>query len=304
MNELLGEADPICSLLFIGLWCLADREGRLEDRPKRIKAEIFPYRDLPDFNGYLTVLEQLGFIDRYEADENAIIQVLNFGKHQSPHKTEKAGCLPKKQEKTNSCDVTVKASLGNGALTDEAALIPDSGFSDSLIPDSGDSGVDPPGADAPPPEKQKQSRFIAPTVDQVREYCLERKNSIDPQKFVDHYQANGWMRGKSKVKDWKACVRTWEQNQSNHGSKSNDQPNPFSDDTDWLDDATYQRAVQAAERHQAGLEGGIPGQPGGSRSQGAVAGSAGGGGDRGLVNDRGGFVGIAPERRTVLAEHR
>jgi uncharacterized protein YdaU (DUF1376 family) len=69
------------------------------------------------------------------------------------------------------------------------------------------------GADAPPPEKQKRPRFIEPSVEEVRSYCQERGNTIDPQKFVDHYSANGWMRGKTKIKDWKACVRTWEGNQ-------------------------------------------------------------------------------------------
>lgn len=57
-----------------------------------------------------------------------------------------------------------------------------------------------------------RGRFTPPTLAQVTDYCQERSNSVDPQKFIDHYEANGWMRGKNKVKDWKACVRTWERN--------------------------------------------------------------------------------------------
>jgi hypothetical protein len=53
-------------------------------------------------------------------------------------------------------------------------------------------------------------RFTPPTVEAVSAYCLERANGIDPQRFVDHYEAKGWRIGKSPVKDWKACVRTWE----------------------------------------------------------------------------------------------
>ncbi len=64
-NELLGTEDPMVSLTFAGLWCLADKEGILEDRPLRIKAELFPYRENLDVNGYLTVLQRLGFIHRY-----------------------------------------------------------------------------------------------------------------------------------------------------------------------------------------------------------------------------------------------
>jgi hypothetical protein len=59
-------------------------------------------------------------------------------------------------------------------------------------------------------EKRKEKGFSPPSVAEVAAYCDERKNGINPALFVDHYQTNGWMRGKSKVKDWRACVRTWE----------------------------------------------------------------------------------------------
>ena len=63
-------------------------------------------------------------------------------------------------------------------------------------------------------EKKKKDasakRFIPPSVDDVKAYCEERGNKVDASSFIDHYAANGWMRGKSKIKDWKACVRTWE----------------------------------------------------------------------------------------------
>jgi hypothetical protein len=120
-NEILGAQDPILTLLFEGLWCLADREGRLEDRPLRIKAEVFPYRDL-DVNGDLTVLSRLGFILRYEAPRSSgssekikVIQVLNFHKHQHPHNTEKKSDLP----------APVSSPLSNGE-TPSDLLIPDS----------------------------------------------------------------------------------------------------------------------------------------------------------------------------------
>lgn len=58
--------------------------------------------------------------------------------------------------------------------------------------------------------KKERSIFIPPTADQVKEYCLERDNNVDPNRFVDFYTAKGWIVGKSKMKDWKAAVRTWE----------------------------------------------------------------------------------------------
>ena len=82
-----------------------------------------------------------------------------------------------------------------------------------------------------PSKPTTTKRFIPPTVEQVEEYCLERGNAVDPQRFVDYYQSNGWKVGKNPMKDWKAAVRTWEQN-----SKGNHKPqtvtkssNPFLD---------------------------------------------------------------------------
>lgn len=57
------------------------------------------------------------------------------------------------------------------------------------------------------------SHFVPPTVEEVNAYCRERNNGIDASEFVDFYTANGWTQGKGKpIKDWKACVRTWERN--------------------------------------------------------------------------------------------
>lgn len=64
------------------------------------------------------------------------------------------------------------------------------------------------GEDKPPQPAHK--RFTPPTVDDVRSYCSERKNTVDPQRWFDYYSANGWMVGKNHMKDWKAAVRTWE----------------------------------------------------------------------------------------------
>ncbi|MBR5792391.1 MAG: hypothetical protein IKY34_04725 [Ruminiclostridium sp.] len=61
-------------------------------------------------------------------------------------------------------------------------------------------------------ESPKKNRFVPPSLDEVRAYCRERGNSVDPQRFLAHYEASGWMRGKTKISDWRAAVRTWERN--------------------------------------------------------------------------------------------
>ena len=59
--------------------------------------------------------------------------------------------------------------------------------------------------------QDKKERFSPPTVEEVETYCRERKNSVNAQRFVDFYTSKGWQVGKNPMKDWKACVRTWEQ---------------------------------------------------------------------------------------------
>lgn len=56
----------------------------------------------------------------------------------------------------------------------------------------------------------RETRFKPPTLEEVTDYCRERNNKVDPQTFIDFYSSKGWFVGKTKMKDWKACVRTWE----------------------------------------------------------------------------------------------
>ncbi len=55
-------------------------------------------------------------------------------------------------------------------------------------------------------------RFAPPALDDVKAYCIERKNTVDPEHWYSYYEANGWMVGRNKMKDWKASIRTWEKN--------------------------------------------------------------------------------------------
>jgi hypothetical protein len=65
-------------------------------------------------------------------------------------------------------------------------------------------------------DKIKNKRFIKPTIQEIKDYCFERKNNVDVNKFFNYYEANGWKVGKNAMKDWQACVRTWEGN--NYGN--------------------------------------------------------------------------------------
>ena len=68
-------------------------------------------------------------------------------------------------------------------------------------------------------EKPKAKRFTKPTIEDIKEYCIERNNFVDAEKFFDYYSSNGWKVGKNPMKDWKASVRTWEKNSTSEQSK-------------------------------------------------------------------------------------
>lgn len=81
-------------------------------------------------------------------------------------------------------------------------------------------------------ESKVKNIFIPPTLEEVRAYCQERNNDVDPEKFYDYYTANGWVQGKARkpIKDWKACVRTWERNEKQRDKPSKTTGNIFLED--------------------------------------------------------------------------
>ena len=83
----------------------------------------------------------------------------------------------------------------------------------------------------------RSKRFVPPTVDEVRSYCQDRQNGIDPQRFIDHYTSNGWMVGRTKMKDWQAAVRTWEQRAKTQPQAKGKSSNPF---LDMLEEGDYE----------------------------------------------------------------
>jgi hypothetical protein len=172
-NADLVELSMEARLLFVGLWTLADREGRLDDRPKQIKMEIFP-ADSVDCDALLDGLAATNMVARYEVDGKRYLQVVNFAKHQNPHRDEKPSTIPdacgnitsKTPTPAKHGASTVQAPCKDDAeimppavepITgtvpirlnpDPRSLIPDSLIPDSLIPDTPTKGEQLP--DQPP----------------------------------------------------------------------------------------------------------------------------------------------------------
>lgn len=213
-NDDLADINPLGRLLFIGLWTVADRDGRLEDRPRRIKAEILPYDDC-DVDSLLNDLNQHGFIQRYEVDGERFIQVVNFTKHQNPHVKESASSIPAPDEHHTS---PVQDKFKPQPEPERAGLIPDSGFP---LTDSGYQREDgPPAAQpAPAPEKPKAPRATRLPADWLlpddwEQWALTEQPSWTPDgvrrvadQFRDYWTAKGG--ADARKVSWEATWRNW-----------------------------------------------------------------------------------------------
>ncbi|MGL4667545.1 MAG: hypothetical protein ACRCWR_06415 [Saezia sp.] len=230
MNEALVELPFETRLLFIGLWMLADREGRLEDRPKRIKMALFPADNI-NIEECLVELEARGLIDRYEVLGLKVIFVCNFKKHQSPHHTEKASELPDEHGKyvweslegdspLNHGKGCVKAQEQDGEnpadLLNPDSLNPESLNPDLLKEESVQEGQSNEGA-AQLPKKQRQlpKNFVlnAQDCDFAKERGIDHQHELET--FKSYHQAKGTL-----MQDWHAAWRTWCMNGVKYGKNT------------------------------------------------------------------------------------
>lgn len=210
-NELLVELAFEYRLLFVGLWTMADRDGRMEDRPTKIRMELFP-ADSVDVDAGLQALHEAGFVHRYEADGKRFIQVLAWVKHQNPHVKEAKSTIPAPD----------KHRASTGQDTTKADTSP----ADSLIPDS------------LIPVKPKQDQVAPPAAKPAAEHAPKATNGtrlpddwkLSPEwaawakgkrpdldaaeqgeKFADHWHAKPGKDGRKT--DWLATWRNWIRNE-------------------------------------------------------------------------------------------
>lgn len=118
-NEDLADLGFPSMLLFAGLWTLADRAGRLEDRPRRIKAEIFPYSPKQPVGKMLDELSQRKFILRYVCADERYIQVVAWERHQNPHHREAPSTIPPAPTKQRGPDGVDESSIKHTQAMDE-----------------------------------------------------------------------------------------------------------------------------------------------------------------------------------------
>lgn len=181
-------------ILFQGLWCLADSEGRLEDRPARIRVEVLPY-DKCNVEEMLSELAKRGFIHRYKADGLKLIQVAAFKRHQritgkesetpSRFPEMKPGQDGEQAGKQSGNNWETPETTGNGRETE--------GNEERKGNESASAG----------------DCSIPPSLGSVKAEFAAKGMPGEAEKFMAFYESKGWLVGKNKMKSWKGAVAGW-----------------------------------------------------------------------------------------------
>lgn len=192
--ENLPDGDTII-IIWVKLLCLA---GEINDSGMVYFTREIPYTDQmlsQQFNRPIaTVQIALQTFVRFGMIEliDDILHISNWEKYQNIDGMEKI----REQNRTRQARFKEKQKLISGNVTDNVT--------DNVTVTHGNA------IDKNKNKNIYRGTFSPPTVDDVRAYCIERKNCVVPEAFVDYYTSNGWMVGKNHMKDWKAAVRTWE----------------------------------------------------------------------------------------------
>ena len=188
-SETIDELTWFEEVLFYRLMVKVDDFGRYDGRVKILKGNLFPLKDVTvkDIEKALNKLSAVGLVDLYTVNGHPYLQLRTWSEHQTiRNKKSKYPSIEDRDPQLNANEINCNQLHAN------VPVIQSNPIQSNPNPNT--------------------NRFTPPTLEDVKAYCEERNNNVDPQKWFDYYTANGWMVGKNKMKDWKASVRTWEKN--------------------------------------------------------------------------------------------
>lgn len=139
---------------------------------------------------YLDMLENLGMIKKNGTPYGTLITIENYAKYQGDYSQDDTSLDTSDSTSLDTSDDTTDGTHKKNVKKDKNVK---NVKNDIYI-------------------SRNERHIIPPTLEMVARYCTERNNGVDPQKFIDWYEARGWLVGKTKMKDWQAAVRTWEKN--------------------------------------------------------------------------------------------
>lgn len=195
-SEQITECSPSARLLFIGLWNFCDDSGIHPANSKRLLMEVFPAGDFTriEVDGFIGELIQHGLLTQYSVEDTQYWIVTGFTKHQKidqpthrfPHPD---GVIPANARRLNSANKGSNSSNNRRALGEHS----------------------PPEGKGKEGKGNKRARFTPPSLSDVQGFIAEKGYlHVNANSFIAHYEANGWMVGKNKMKCWKSALSGWE----------------------------------------------------------------------------------------------
>lgn len=203
-DEKISELEPITRLIFIGLWTFADDNGVGRANPKLLKADILPYDDtfrVSDFQKSLEKLSTLKMITLYEIEGQNYYYINNFIKYQTINRPTPSNLPLPSETSVNTDSLNTHDTLTDNSMSIQEKLCPN--IREVNISKVNISEV----------KADSRTHFKIPTLEEILSYCSERQNNVNAERFFNYYESKGWVVGKAKMKDWKAAVRTWENNE-------------------------------------------------------------------------------------------
>lgn len=189
-SEPINSMNDFNQLMFVRLLLVVDDYGRIDARPELLRSKCFPISDrrLSDISQSITELASKELIFLYEVDCKQYLEIKEFRQRLRVMKSRYPA--PSDGQLSDRCLTTVgvNPNLNPNIEVEERKI---------------NTGT--------------KSQFKKPTIQEISDYCKERKNNIDAESFFDYYESRGWFVGKYKMKNWQAAIRTWEKNNFNSG---------------------------------------------------------------------------------------
>lgn len=195
-SDSIDTLTPFQETFFYRLIVNCDDYGRMDGRAKILASKLYPLKDIRanQIEDALRALASAELVSTYIVDGKPFVQIVNWERHQQvraarskyPAPTDEAISLANTCNHLQSSDSKcARNPIQSESLSESNSV---------SVPTSG---------------KAQTQRFVKPSVGEVRAYCTEKGFKVDAERFVDFYESKGWLVGKSPMKDWKACVRTW-----------------------------------------------------------------------------------------------
>ena len=211
MSETIDALTWFEEVFFYRLMVKCDDLGRCDGRLKIIKGHCFPLKDITEeeLDKALNKLSLVGLIRRYTVSGHPYIQFVTWEKHQTVrNKKSKYPSIEEGEEQLPSIENNCMQMNAIASLIQSNPIQSESNPNPIQSLEEGEK------------TNRIEKRFVPPTLDEVQAYISENNYIIDAQKFIDYYQSNGWVVGKTKMKDWKATVRGWERREQEHFRKT------------------------------------------------------------------------------------